>query len=79
MSPLAEDIELESFVRLSFIMLLAGSNPTPIGLEAKCGPAMPAAAPRIWYGMPTYAGFALKELTAAVAARIGALVKKAVS
>src|SRR3989475_12052437 len=49
----------------------------------------PALSPRLWYGMTAYAkddkvvmwpvAFALKELTATEEARIGTLVKKAVS
>jgi hypothetical protein len=64
-------------------------------LHAIIKTSAPALSPKTWYGMPAYArdgkvvcffqsamwatSFALKELTAAEEARIGALVKKAVS
>src|SRR5256886_12414174 len=58
-------------------------------LHAIIKASAPALSPRLWYGMPAYAkddkvvmwpvAFALKELTATEEARIGTLVKKAVS
>ncbi len=54
-------------------------------LHAIIKASAPGISPRTWYGMPAYAmamwptSFALKELTAAEEARIGALVKRAVS
>jgi hypothetical protein len=40
----------------------------------------PALEPKLWYGMPAYAaGFAITKITTEVEARIGALVKQAVS
>jgi hypothetical protein len=63
------------------------------GLHAIVKAFAPDLSPRTWYGMPAYAkdeanldegamwptAFALKELTTAEEARIGALVRKAVS
>ena len=45
-------------------------------LHAVIKASAPALSPKLWYGMPAYA---LTELTADDEARIGALVKKAVS